>query len=183
MSWREIFARFRKLPEEQAGALSADVEEMTVEGVAKASAQFPTPEVTEALIKGDVERARHALRSSMKILSVSLEEQAKGAVEDLYEVSEQAADAGRRVLTAITRIGVMVSSGELDVRDGERAVENYMQSLILIGEAARNEAAVAAYKRSRTVLSSISSVVFALLRMGLNVSSTVTAGWINGLRL
>lgn len=131
----------------------------------------------------DSKRALSSFKAGLQAIKTTAQAQAEIAIRNFYTISEEIGEEGTRVLGEITSVGIQVADGSISVEDGEIAVDQYMETLQLLGHALRNEAAVQAFLRGQAITASIKSVVFSMIKMGINAGSSHAQGWIGGLNL
>ena len=178
---REAEGRFTDAAADSLDAVANATEEATA-GLAVAAVEAlgvslgesdPIPEIVNS------PRVQSALGNSLHFLGTALAEQAATAITTMSEASADLARLATNVVVKMEEIGQKVATKQISASTGESAIDNYLHALNLYRHTLTNKARVQAYERSTALLASGKSVLFSVLRFGVQAALPTVGNALN----
>jgi hypothetical protein len=145
--------------------------------------KLPGPEASPDPVVGQAKSPQEALEAALNSMSVVLQSQARDALTKLSSLSEKLAKEGAVILEKMVQIGALLLSGKLDKASAELSIDNYLASLQLLGMAEVNATKVQAFLSAQKTMSTLKSVLLALIQVGVGMAVPYVGSWVGSLKL
>jgi hypothetical protein len=145
--------------------------------------KLPGPEATPDPVVAQAQSPQEALEAALASMSVVLQAQAQDALTKLASLSEKLAKEGATILAKMVQISALMLSGKLDKASAELAIDNYLAALQLLGMAEVNAAKVQAFLSAQKTLSTLKSILLALIQVGVGLAAPYVGAWVGSLKL
>lgn len=138
----------------------------------------PTPIPLALGENPDFKTAAQALISQAVLL---YKHQAAEAITHLSKIGAEAAEKGTDILARMAGLGQKVAEGNLPVAIADRAMDNYLEALKLVGMAAENATKVEAMKRAQAALATAKSLLVTGLQVALQIGQRLAMAYLGAL--